>query len=299
VLVAIVFEPEKFLAYLPAILVATVLLGRVWCAVCPLKLIGTFPEWISGPDHDVPKWAASGLLGVGLYGLLLIRPPAPHFLVGLAVFAVFLSVVFRGRAFCRTLCPASELLATYGRGGMIAIRPSSEGVQATCPSALHPATLNDNRDCHFCLSCVKQGGMRVPLRWPFSAADARLVLSSWPAAIFVMLTSAALLWRRTGDARLAIALWLAVATTAWALRGAATPWNAFRRLALPGSVILIAAHLAGFLPLPPAVAMVAASVFLAVSEARKAGWRTNAALLAALLLLAAAFVYSLVRPGLG
>jgi polyferredoxin len=299
VLAAIIFEPEKFLAFLPALLVATVLLGRVWCGVCPLNLIGALPERIAGSDQDVPRWAATGALGVALYGLLLLRPPGPRFLVGLAVFTVFVSVVFRRRAFCRTLCPAAELLATYGRGGMIAIRPAAEGTSAACPAGLEPATLADSRDCKFCMSCVHQGGMRVLLRWPFSAADVRQAMSSWPAAAFVVLTSAALVWRRTGDERLAVALWPAAAILAWGLGGARNPAGAMRRLALPGSAILIAAHLAGLLPLAGAVALVAASVFLAVREGRKAGWTQSLALIAPLALVAAAFAYSLVWPALG
>jgi len=295
-LVAILFEPEMFLICLPALLVATVLLGRVWCGMCPLNLIGALPEWISGTDHDVPKWAASGLLGVGLYGTLLLRPPAPLFLVGLAVVTVFVSGAFRARAFCRTLCPVSELLATYGRGGMIAIRPASPEVRSTCPAALQPKTLNDSRDCKFCMSCVQQGGMKVLLRWPFSPADARRALSSWPTALFVMLTSAALLWRRTEDARLAIAVWPAVAMVAWALGGGRTPWDAFRRLALPGSIILIAAHLAGFLPLPAAIALLIVSVFLAVSETLKTGLPASLALIGSMQFLVAAFAYSLTWP---
>ncbi len=299
VLVAIIFEPEKFLAFLPALLVATVVLGRVWCGVCPLNLVSSFPEWVSGPNHEVPKWAATGLLGVALFGVLLVRPPGPNYLIGLAMFTVFLSVVFRGRAFCRTLCPASELLATYGRGGIVAIRPASAEVRSTCPAALKPAQLTDSRECKFCMSCAQQGGMRVLLRWPFSADDARSAISSWPAALFVMLTSAALLWRRTGDARLAIAVWPVAATIAWALAGAANPWQALRRLALPGSVILIAAHLAGLLPLPGAVALVLASAFLAASEGKKAGWQISSALVIPVLLVTGAFVYSLVWIELG
>ena len=295
-LVAILFEPEKFLICLPALLVATVLVGRVWCGICPLTLIGALPEWISGSDRDVPKWAASGLLGVVLYGMLLPRPPAPLFLVGMAIVTVILSGVFRAKAFCRTLCPVSELLATYGRGGMIAIRPASAEVQSTCPAALQPATLNDSRDCKFCMSCVQQGGMKVLLRWPFSPADARRASSSWPTALFVVLTTAALLWRRTGDARLAIAVWPAVATVAWALGGGRTPWDALRRLALPGAVMLVAAHLAGFLPLAGAIPLLIVSVFLAVSEAIKAGLQADLAMIGSLQFLVAAFAYSLTWP---
>ncbi len=295
-LIAILFEPEKFLICLPAILAATVLVGRVWCGICPLSLIGALPEWISGSNRDVPRWAASGLLGVALYGMLLLRPPAPRFLVGLAIATVLVSGLFRARAFCRTLCPVSELLATYGRGGMISIRPASAEVRSTCPAALQPAALNDSRDCKFCMSCVQQGGMKVLLRWPFSPADARRAISSWPTALFVGLTTAALLWRRTGDARLAIAVWPAVAMVAWALGGGRTPWDAFRRLALPGSVILIAAHLAGFLPLAGAIALLIVSVFLAVSESLKAGLQADLAMIGSLQFLVAAFAYSLTWP---
>lgn len=294
-LIAILFEPENFLILLPAILAATVLIGRVWCGICPLSLIGALPEWISGSERDVPKWAASGLLGVALYGMLLLRPPAPLFLVGLAIVTVLVSGPFRARAFCRTLCPVSELLATYGRGGMIAIRPASAEVQSTCPAALQPAALNDSRDCKFCMSCVQQGGMKVLLRWPLSPADARRALS-WPAALFVMMTTVALLWRRTGDARLAIAVWPAVAMVAWALGGGKNPWDTFRRLALPGSVILIAAHLTGFLPLAGAIALLLVSVFLAVSETLKAGLPADLAMVGSLQLLVAAFAYSLAWP---
>jgi hypothetical protein len=178
---------------------------------------------------------------------------------------------------------------------MIAIRPASAGVQSTCPAALQPAALNNSRDCKFCMSCVRQGGMKVLLRWPFSPADARAALS-WPAALFVGLTTAALLWRRTGDARLAIAVWPAVATVAWALGGGRTPWDAFRRLALPGSVMLIAAHVAGFLPLAGAIPLLVISVFLAVSEAIKAGLQADLAMIGSLQFLVAAFAYSLTWP---
>jgi len=74
-----------------------------------------------------------------------------------------------------------------------------------------------------------------------------------------------------------------MAIVAWALGGARTPWEAFRRLALPGSAMLIAAHLAGLLPLPGAIALVA-------------GWSLKPALVGPLLLLMAVFCYSLAGP---
>jgi hypothetical protein len=293
---AIILEPEIFVAFLPAIVVVTVLFGRIWCAACPLEAIGAIVERIALPNRDAPRWAASGFLGVALFGVVLVRPPTPKFFIALAAGAVFVSVIFRGRVFCRALCPANELLATYGRGGMLAVRPELRTIAASCPGGLEPSMLTDNRDCRYCMSCVRQGGMRVLLRWPFASDDVRRAFSSWPAAIFVMLTTAILLWRRTGNARLALALWPALAVVAWLCRGAATPWQALRRIALPASVILIAVQLGGFLPWPAAIALVAASALLAGWEGRLVRFRGAAVMGLPLLLLAAAFVYAFTRP---
>ena len=293
---AIILEPYLFVAFLPAIVIATVLFGRIWCAACPLEAIGAIVERIALPNRDMPKWGASGFLGVALFGVLLLRPPTPKFFIALAAAAVFVSVIFRGRVFCRALCPANELLATYGRGGMLAVRPELKTISASCPGRLEPSMLADNRDCRYCMSCVRQGGMRVLVRWPFSSDDVRRAFSSWPTAIFVMLTTAILLWRRTGNAWLALALWPALALVAWVCRSAATPWQALRRIALPASVILIAIQIGGFLPMPVAVALVAASVFLAGWEGRMVRFRSAAVLALPLLLLAGVFVYAFTRP---
>jgi hypothetical protein len=282
---AIILEPDTLVAFLPALVVVTVLFGRIWCAACPLEAISAIVERIALPNRDMPRWAASGFLGVALFGVMLIRPPGPKFFIALAGAAVFVSVIFRGRVFCRSLCPANEALATFGRGGMLAIRPESRAAAPACPGKLEPSMLGDNRDCRYCMSCARQGGMRVLLRWPFSSDDVRRAFSPWPATIFVMLTTGILLWRRTGRIWLALALWPVLALLAW---------RSPRRIALPASVVLIAVQIGGFLPWQAGVALVAASVLLAGWEARMARFRDAAALALPLLLLAAVFVYAVI-----
>jgi hypothetical protein len=58
----------------PAMIWATVLLGRVWCLVCPLELAGGLAERLGArlgiPPRPLPRWMAGGALVVLLYALL-------------------------------------------------------------------------------------------------------------------------------------------------------------------------------------------------------------------------------------
>ena len=201
---------------------------------------------------------------------------------------------FKDRAFCRGFCPVALLLNVYGRGGMLAVRPgpgrdtplsneragAAAGVRV-CPSLLDPATLHSNQDCLMCGHCVQSCGpdrMRVLLRPPFSAADAREPLASWPVTLFVMVVSGFVtfelcgVWKaaepvflwvpvQVGNALQAgaavgwiqglwtvmvvpLLLWSALGAVTILLGGAGTLGDAWRRLALPLAVIVAAGHIA-------------------------------------------------------
>lgn len=212
----------------PSMVWAAVLFGRIWCAVCPLELVSNGTERIARKlgikQRVLGKWLRSGALIVGLYALIqmlvagvhLHRVPAytSFFLWGLISAAAVTGVLFKDRAFCRGFCPVGLLLGTYGRGGMLAVRPASpepcaacktkDCVRAnnrirldnrSCPSLLNPAQLKRSSDCLVCGQCVKVcehdnvGNMSLFLRRPFALVDIRESLASWPVTIFVMLVS--------------------------------------------------------------------------------------------------------------
>ena len=209
----------------PAMVWTAVLLGRVWCAVCPLELVSNITERFgraSGVKQRIlGRWLRSGARIVGLYALIQIlvagaslhRTPAytSFFLWGLLGTAALTGFFFRDRAFCRGFCPVGLLLGTYGRGAMLAMRPASgercaactgkDCVRAcnrnkadarSCPSLLNPARLKSNADCLVCGQCVKvcePDNMGLFLRRPFHSADAREAIASWPVTLFVMLVS--------------------------------------------------------------------------------------------------------------
>jgi hypothetical protein len=116
----------------------------------------------------------------------------------------------------------SLLLNAYGRGGMLAVRPSeplschaSNGAPnaRACPSLLNPARLNSNRDCLVCGDCVKAdtaGAMQLFLRTPYSKHDAREPLASWPLTLFVMIVSGFVTYELSGVWKAAEPVFLSV-----------------------------------------------------------------------------------------
>lgn len=209
----------------PAMIWLTVLLGRVWCAVCPLELVaGRAEGWarragISG--RPLPPWLRQGWVMLALFafiqmlvpGIQIHRVPAytAVFMFGLLGLAAVVGVLWRDRAFCRGFCPVGLLLRVYGRGGMLAVRPagdappqacpapevslaqaSGQGARSPCPSLLNPARLDRSNDCLLCCTCIKAmppGTMGLYLRRPFAQADARPPLAPWPVTLFVILVS--------------------------------------------------------------------------------------------------------------
>lgn len=298
----------------PAIVWTAVLFGRVWCAICPLELVANITERIGrilGVEQRIlGKWLRCGAFIVGLYALvqMLVAGASLHripaytslFLWGLLALAALTGFFFKDRAFCRGFCPVGLLLSTYGRGAMLAVRsPSSDSCSAcigkgcthsenrtrldsrSCPSLLNPARLDSSADCLVCGQCIKvcqPGNLGLYLRAPFSAADSREPLASWPVTLFVMLVSgfvtcelfsewksaqALFLWVPEEITKLLsldsyagwiegvwtlflypAALWLVLGGVVLAFGGAGGLTEAWRRLAIPLAVVVAAGHMA-------------------------------------------------------
>lgn len=297
----------------PSMIWIAVLFGRAWCMVCPLELISDVSERVGRRlgirQRPMRRWLISGVIIVALYALLQLlvagakihRVPAytAFFLLGLLILPVITGLFFKHRAFCRAFCPVGQLLATYGRGGMIAVRAGSAEACAectgkgcivscnrtrldarSCPSLLNPPRLNSNRDCLVCGQCIKvcePDNLRLLLRRPFPASDAREPIASWPTTVFVMLVSGFVTWELFAEWKAAEESFLAVphwasaqlgipslsgyinwlwalvliplsiwSLLALALRGfgdGSSPGAVWRRLALPIAVVVSAGHM--------------------------------------------------------
>lgn len=214
----------------PAMVWVAVLFGRAWCVVCPLELVSNLSERLGRRleirQRPLRRWVISGSIIVGLYALIQLLVAGAHinrvpaytaiFLLGLVAMATVTGLIFKDRGFCRGFCPVGQLLATYGRGGMLADRAGSDSncgactgkdcIMAcnrnkadarSCPSLLNPPRLNSNRDCLVCGQCIKAcqpDNMRLMLRRPFHPSDAREPSANWPTTLFVMLVSGFVTW---------------------------------------------------------------------------------------------------------
>jgi len=209
----------------PAMVWFAVLFGRIWCAVCPLELVANVTERLGRrlnvKQRTLRGWLRRGFLILASYALIqmlvtgieLHRVPAytSIFLWGLLVLAAVVGLAYKDTAFCRGFCPVGLLLATYGRGSMLAVRSAGrepcdncsgkecrKGANRrrwdarSCPSLLNPAKLNESSDCLICGQCVKAcppANMGLYLRRPFHPADRRELAATWAVTLFVMLVS--------------------------------------------------------------------------------------------------------------
>ena len=168
----------------PALIVATVFFGRVWCTVCPMELLTTLAAKV-GLKRTPPALMKRGwlmtafyvvILFVGIHTFAIHRVPlrmAVYMLVLLGA-ALITGLVYHKNTFCAHLCPVGHLLGLYAR-----LAPFDWGVKSTdacarckdkscvaeenrysltapsCQVGLYPPRVTDNTQCLLCGNCVK------------------------------------------------------------------------------------------------------------------------------------------------
>lgn len=158
------------------------LLGRVWCAVCP---IGSLSEWA----QRLGRWGRR-LPGAFLkrYGLWLMAvtflfltwadrvwnvtgsPRATGLLLTMILAgSLVMGFLYQRRAWCRYLCPIGAFSGLYSMASSLELRASPEACKgcagrecysgsekaAGCPFYQFPATMDTNRNCSICANCLK------------------------------------------------------------------------------------------------------------------------------------------------
>jgi hypothetical protein len=186
------------------ILLAVPILGRGWCAICPIPLPG---DWLQrgavlGPAHAQPArrglrwprplrtiWIQSGaFLLLATFSTVLLTSPfvTAIVLAAMLLAAVAMSLVFERRAFCRYACPVGGFIGVYSQIAPTELRIKNKAVCVSCegkpcyngseagygcPWDVFPAGLNKNTYCGLCMECLRtcpHQNIAVNLR-PFGA----------------------------------------------------------------------------------------------------------------------------------
>ena len=163
-----------------AIIFTFVFVGRIWCMMCPF---GAVQDWIGrlmSMNRDFPRPMRNVYLSSFIFfGLTwwdgysgVVNKPAltAYLLLAFFVAAIGMALVYKGRAFCRYVCPIGGLIAIYSMFSPLELRSKclevcrghrvKECIKGTdtshgCPMFVTPMTLDRNNYCNFCSECIK------------------------------------------------------------------------------------------------------------------------------------------------
>lgn len=172
--------------------------GRVWCGVCPFGGLADLAAKLRRPRSAPPRWFRKagpwlGVISVFLFGLAFLAlglemntAATGGILIGMAALAFGSSLAYKGRNFCRYLCPVGMITRVYSFFSWLKVSGSGGARPAvSCPVGQSPASLRQPSQCHLCGACttaaragVRTGtgfaGTRLPARSEFGRVEATL-----------------------------------------------------------------------------------------------------------------------------
>jgi polyferredoxin len=171
------------------ILIAVPLLGRGWCAICPIPMPG---EWLQngavldpvregkprGLNLRFPKafrniWLQNiAFTLLALFSVIVLTQPriTAWVLLALLLLAVVVSVIYERRTFCRYICPVGGFIGMYSQLAPLELRVKDTAVCAGhkektcytgntkgygCPWNVFPGGLTVNTNCGLCMECLR------------------------------------------------------------------------------------------------------------------------------------------------
>jgi hypothetical protein len=196
-----------------AIIFTFVLVGRIWCMMCPF---GAIQDWIGrliSFNKDFPRplrniylssFIFFGLTWWDSYSGIVNKPAlTAYLLIGFFAVAIGMALVFKGRSFCRYVCPIGGLIAIYSMFSPLELRNKclevcrghkvKECIKGTetshgCPMFVTPLTLDRNNYCNFCSECIKSCSQdNIVIRFRSFAKDLWISSKGYlDEALFVM-----------------------------------------------------------------------------------------------------------------
>jgi DNA-binding NtrC family response regulator len=192
----------------PGLFVLFLLVGRVWCPVCPISSAGRSAKLLFRHGRKPPPWmkkhtgaAMTVLFLVIIWAEQVFHMPATPaatgvFLLTLVACSVVLCAIYEREVWCRYLCPLGALSAGYAIPSPVLVHANpvvcaskcqthdcSKGSdrELPCPVFLHPLYVRDAHFCKLCLTCLRScrhGSARLYARPPLLDLWRRAELSA-------------------------------------------------------------------------------------------------------------------------
>lgn len=172
------------------------LLGRIWCTICPLSTAGRIASrmwhFAKAPPTFIKK-SSPFLIPIGFAAIIwfeqvfhmTVNPePTGYLLITLIVLAIIFAMLFERETWCRYLCPLGNFGGIFALSATLFVR-STPNVCATkctthncnkgsdeyagCPVFHHPLFAKNAHNCKLCFNCLKScphGSARLYLRPP-------------------------------------------------------------------------------------------------------------------------------------
>lgn len=243
-------------AWEPAVFAMFLIVGPVWCTVCPLSTGGRLAQCAGCLDLPVPGWlktAAPWIASAGLFLILWIeratrvmeRPAATALLLtGLLGSSIALCLVFKREVWCRYICPLGHLKGVVAPAAPVSLAAPPKVCDSTCTSHdcyrgtvelsgctvfHHPRLASQSHHCKLCLDCLRtcpHHSTAVYVRAPLSGASTLVSAESYvvPFALTVLIIAPLFLAAQQGDL-LADPAWLGVAGLFGLLLAAVMTWR--------------------------------------------------------------------------
>jgi CRP-like cAMP-binding protein/polyferredoxin len=226
----------------PAVFGLFLLVGSVWCTVCPLSSSGRAVQRLFSLRRPPPPWILRAGTWLSAAGFVLIlwseeffhmftTPPATGvLLVALVASAVVCCIMWQREVWCRHLCPLGRLgvalspvapLTVAARRSICASNCTTQDCYKGndelpgCPVWHHPQLVSEAHRCKTCLTCLQScphdsTGLYVRPRlrsaWRLDSTESYLV----PFALTVFFLSPVLVLIQKGG-RISDPLWMTVA----------------------------------------------------------------------------------------
>ncbi|RPH43696.1 MAG: 4Fe-4S binding protein [Desulfobulbaceae bacterium] len=166
----------------PLLIFSFFFLARTWCSVCGLSVPGWLAQSVFRPERPTPQFIKkySGWIMTVLCILLFWIEitwnayKSPHLtawiISTITLSALFFSMFFKRRVWCRYLCPLGAINAIFAMPSILELRSNThvclnrcsdhvcytgDDSAAGCPMFRHPFLVDNNRDCILCGQCIK------------------------------------------------------------------------------------------------------------------------------------------------